>query len=115
MAQNIGPEIKELKGLDLQELRSKWKELFDQNPPAFRSPDIFRRMLADRIQERAFGGLNPDSKARLKKLAKALGRNRDLILPGLTLKTGSALTREWKGTIHNVRVLQDGFVCMANY
>ncbi len=76
MAQNIESEIKELGGLDLGGLRSKWKELFDQNPPEFRSPDIFRRMLAARIQERAFGGLSPDAKAKLKKLAKSFGRNR---------------------------------------
>ncbi len=109
MAQNIGSEITELKGLDLEGLRSRWNELFDQNPPAFRSPDIFRRMLAARIQERAFGGLSPDAKARLKKLAKAFERNRGSFPSSLTLKAGSVLTREWGGAIHKVRVLRDGF------
>ncbi len=109
MAQNIGSEIEELGGLDLQELRSKWKELFDQNPPAFRSPDIFRRMLAARIQERAFGGLSPDAKAKLKKLAKSFGRDRGPFPLSLTLKAGSVLAREWGGAIHKVRVLRDGF------
>ncbi len=109
MAQNIGSEIKKLKGLDLEGLRSKWKELFDQNPPAFRSPDIFRRMLAARIQECAFGGLSPDSKAKLKKLAKSFGRNRGTFPLSLTLKAGSVLAREWGGAIHKVRVLRDGF------
>ena len=109
MAQNIGPEITELEDLDLEGLRSKWKELFDQNSPAFRSPDIFRRMLAARIQERAFGGLTPDAKARLKKLAKAFGRNRGPFPLSLTLKAGSVLAREWGGAIHKVRVLRDRF------
>jgi hypothetical protein len=109
MAQNIGSEIKELGSLDLEGLRSRWKELFDQNPPAFRSPDIFRRMLAARIQERAFGGLAPDLKTRLRKLAKAFERNRGPFPSSLTLKTGSVLAREWKGAIHKVRVLRNGF------
>ncbi len=109
MAQNIGSEIEELGGLDLQELRSKWKELFDQNPPAFRSPDIFRHMLAAQIQERAFGGLSPDAKAKLKKLAKSFGRDRGPFPLSLTLKAGSVLAREWGGAIHKVRVLRDGF------
>ena len=109
MAQNIGSEITDIKCLDLEGLRSKWKELFDQNPPAFRSPDIFRRMLAARIQERAFGGLTPDAKTRLKKLAKAFERNRGPFPLSLTLKAGSVLAREWGGAIHKVRVLRDGF------
>jgi hypothetical protein len=109
MAQNISPEITELEDLDLEGLRSKWKENFDQNPPAFRSPNIFRRMLAARIQERAFGGLSPDVKTKLKKLAKAFGRNRGPFPLSLTLKAGSVLAREWGGTLHKVRVLRDGF------
>jgi hypothetical protein len=74
MEENIEAEINELHGLDLGRLRSKWKDLFGQTPPAFRSPDTFRRILAFRIQERAFGGLTPDTKARLRKLAKAFDR-----------------------------------------
>ena len=109
MAQNTGSEIEELRGLALDKLRSTWNELFDQNPPGIRSSDIFRRMLAARIQERAFGGLSPDTKEWLNKLAKSLMGNRASLPPSLTLKPGSVLTRKWKGVTHQVRVLPDGF------
>jgi hypothetical protein len=66
-------------------------------------------MLAARIQERAFGGLSLDAKTRLKKLAKAFGRNRGPYPSSLTLKAGSILTREWGGAIHKIQVLRDGF------
>ena len=66
-------------------------------------------MLAARIQECTFGGLPPDEKAKLKKLAKSFERDRGPFPLSLTLKAGSVLAREWGGAIHKVRVLRDGF------
>ena len=110
MAENIEAEINELHGHDLDGLRSKWQDLFGQSHPACRSPDTFRRLIAARIQERAFGGLTPDTKSKLRKLAKAFDRNGGNHLPlNLILKPGTVLARDWGGVIHKVQVLRDGF------
>lgn len=110
MTLDIEPEIRDLEGLNLGRLRTKWKSLFDRDPPPCRSTDILRRLLATRIQEQAFGGLLPDTQSKIKKLSRAISRNGRHLLPStLTLKPGIVLTREWQGVIHKVHVLKEGF------
>ena len=63
-------------------------------------------MIAFRIQEEAFGGLDKDSTKLLDRLArgdKPGERNR-------RLKPGTILVREYKGERHTVTVVPDGFL-----
>ena len=103
-------EITRLEDLGLRELREHWLYRFGENPPACKSTGIVRRLLASRLQEQAFGGLPPETRQKLKKLAQAFERNPDHALtPRHDLKPGTVLTREWQGTLHQVRVLENGF------
>jgi hypothetical protein len=60
-------------------------------------------MIAARLQERAFGGLDRDSLRFLQSLAR---QERP---PGRRLKIGTVLLREYQGRRHTVTTVRDGF------
>lgn len=94
-------EVRALRALDLRELRLKWKERYGC-PPTFRSTELLRRVLAWRIQEEAFGGLDSETK-------RLLRRSSERVSARQTLTQGTVLRREWKGVVHEVTVTADGF------
>ncbi|MEK6710372.1 MAG: DUF2924 domain-containing protein [Nitrospinota bacterium] len=99
-----------LQNLTLEKLRQEWRNAFETDPPACRSREVVRQLLAWRIQEKALGGLSPESRRRLKQLAGAFGRNPDHKLAASPLpKPGTVLVREWKGVLHRVQILREGF------
>jgi len=54
----IEAEIDQIRSLDLDALRSRWRATFrSSSPPAF-SKDLVARFLCWHIQEQAFGGLD---------------------------------------------------------
>ena len=93
------------------DLKQQWRELFGKEPPAF-SRTYLQSRLAYRIQELAYGGLRPETVARLEALGEKLdGGN-------ITLRriraddrpiAGTRLVREYQGVEHVVTVLPDGF------
>ena len=96
-------------GADLEELRRKWQRLYCSEPPRL-SRDLLIRGIGYRLQEIQHGGLGKSTRRKLKTLAKmfqATGRvSPD---PGLSLKPGARLVREWHGRTHTVTVTEDGF------
>ena len=89
------------------DLKQQWRELFGKEPPAF-SRTYLQSRLAYRIQELAYGGLKPETVARLEALGEKLdGGN-------ITLRriraddrpiAGTRLVREYQGVEHVVTVL----------
>jgi hypothetical protein len=103
-------DLDDVEDARLSELRVIWKEKLGYEPPPLRSREIFRRMLAYRLQAAALGDLSAAAK---RKLAAMETRR---AMPGQTprpttirLSPGTLLIREWKGVRHEVRVLADGF------
>ena len=92
-------------------LKQQWRELFGKEPPAFNRPYLQSR-LAYRIQELAYGGVRPETRARLESLGEQLdGGNvvlRRIRADGRPL-AGTKLLREYAGIEHTVTVLTDGF------
>jgi len=110
MDQDLDERLARLKNLPLEKLRAEWRSLLGTAPPACRSREVLRQLLAWRIQEKTLGGLSPASRRRLRQLASAFGRNPDHAVPASPLpKPGTILVREWKGVLHRVHVLQEGF------
>ena len=102
-------EIAGLVDLSTQELRHAWQTLHHTEPPLGLSRDLMIRGLADKLQERAHGGPSRALQRRLQILAGefengALSRD-----PGIVLKTGATLVRQWRGHTHTVLVREDGF------
>ena len=96
-------EIAHLRSLALDPLRRHWRVIFGRTPPAALSKDLLGRMIAYRLQERAFGGLDRESLRFLDGLARHGGS------PRRRLKPGTVLVRDYQGQRHTVTVVCDGF------
>jgi hypothetical protein len=99
----IEAEIAHLRSLAVDALRRRWRVVFGRMPPAALSKDLLGRMIAWRLQERAFGGLDRESLRFLEGLARHDGS------PRRHLKPGTALVRDYQGQRHTVTVAPDGF------
>jgi hypothetical protein len=93
------------------DLKQQWRELFGKEPPAFNRTYLQSR-LAYRIQERAYGGLKPQTVARLEALGEKLDGG-NIVLRRIRADdrpiAGTRLVREYQGLEHVVTVQQDGF------
>ena len=93
----------------LDELRCEWRRLYRSEPPRI-SRDLLIRGVGYRLQEIQHGGLGKSTRRKLKTLAKMFRtEGRVAPDPGLSLKPGARLVREWHGRTHTVTVTEDGF------
>jgi hypothetical protein len=108
MTDSIAAQVAALPKTPTPELKQMWRELFDKEPPGFSRSYMISR-LAYRIQELAYGGLKPTTRAKLDALADGLdpkvARKRVVDQPVV----GTQLIRGWRGVEHKVTVLADGF------
>jgi hypothetical protein len=103
-------ELDRLPKMPIADLRNRYRELFRTQPPSAFGPDLLRRSIAHRIQERAYGGLPKTAQRLLDQLVKAAAAkpNGRLELPR-RIKPGSELVRTWNGRTYRVMVMADGF------
>jgi hypothetical protein len=108
MTESVAARVTALPKTPTPELKRMWRDLYDKEPPGFSRSYLISR-LAYRIQELAFGGLKPATRAKLDVLADALNPKaaRKRIVNGPVV--GTQLIREWRGIEHKVTVLADGF------
>jgi Protein of unknown function (DUF2924) len=111
MTDTVLAQLTALKTAPVVELKQKWRNLFDHEPPPYNRRFLEHR-LAYRIQELAYGGLTKETLERLDALAdelngKAPPRRRSALchMP----IAGTRLIREFKGIEHCVTVRHDGF------
>jgi Protein of unknown function (DUF2924) len=96
----IEAEVDHVRSLGIDALRKRWRSMFGATPPKGLTKDIIARMIAYRIQEEAFGGLDRETVKLLDRLArgeKPKELNRQLV-------------REYNGERHTVAVAPDGFL-----
>lgn len=103
-------KITALQKMPMADLKMEWQALYHTQPP----PSIHRVLLIQAIsfqyQERLFGGLNAMMKRKLKGLTQQLeDNNQQAFDPGISLKPGARLIREWHGHSYSVTVLETGF------
>lgn len=109
----IETEIDELGRLDTDSLRIRWKWEFGRACPPHLSKPLLVRLLAYRLQVRAFGDLSKEFKRLLEGLASDAdgGKPKVIPLPGHgKLMKGTVLVREHEGHLHHVMVAGKGFV-----
>jgi hypothetical protein len=95
---------------DIGELRQQWRGLYKTQAPPNLSRELLVRAVAHRMQELALGGLRPEPRRQLLRIAqqfKETGEARIRARP--ELKPGTRLMREWQGRTYDVLVLDDGF------
>jgi Protein of unknown function (DUF2924) len=106
---SVEAEIARVHSLRGYALRRRWQAVFGRSLPQHLTADLLRRMIANRIQEEAFGTLD---RATLK-LLDGLAR-RDRSRPAeRNLKIGTVLVRDYQGRRHTVTVEPEGYVWEA--
>src|SRR5438876_5505031 len=78
----IEAEIARIRSLALDALRRRWRVIFGRTPRAALSKDLLGRMIACRLQEQIFGGLDRESLRFLDGLACHGGSPRRQLKPG---------------------------------
>ncbi|HEY2538561.1 MAG TPA: DUF2924 domain-containing protein [Stellaceae bacterium] len=102
-------EIAGLVNRSTQDLRRAWRTLHHTEPPSGLSRDLIIRGLADKLQQHAHGDPSRALQRRLQTLAGAFEKGALSFDPGVMLKTGTTLVRQWRGHTHTVLVHEDGF------
>lgn len=98
----INAEVRALERLDLEGLRTAWRDRYGPTAPKLRSRELLGLMLAWRIQSDAFGGLDVATRRKLK-AKTAPSRSTIDVAPG------TVLIREWKGVPETVRRTEAGY------
>ncbi len=118
----VRDDIRPLASMTVSELRARYAEVFGE-PSRSRNKPYLVKKIAWKLQERAEGGLSPRARARAAELApKALERLHDGIerraaaaSPSRAIRdprrppVGAVLRREYRGAVHEVRVVESGF------
>ena len=103
----VEAEIELIRSLDIHELRTRWRKEFKATPPKGLTKDLLGRMLAYRLQEQVYGGLD---RATLKLLESYVRGSSTVAERERRLRPGTVLVREYQGERHTVTVVRDGFV-----
>jgi DUF2924 family protein len=104
----LSEELAGLPALDPERLKERWRTLYGTEPPPRISEDLLRRAIAYRLQERALRGLKPSTRRLLQRIAEDARSRPSSAAPTRKLSAGAVLIREWRGTSHQVTVLEDG-------
>jgi hypothetical protein len=107
---SVEEELARLPDLSPEELKARWLELKGVPLPKFMRRGLMTRAIAFAIQEAAFGGVDAATRKRLDELASQIVPAGGKAPPRPNrVKPGTRLVREWKGRVHDVMVLEDGF------
>jgi len=110
-SEQISAQIAALASLGAKELKIRWRDLYDTEPPPRISRELLTRAIAYRQQEQVFGGLEQSTRRLLERAAEdrsACGRKQ--VAPARKVSPGTLLIREWQGAAHQVTVLDEGVV-----
>lgn len=110
---NVLKQLVELESLTTPELKTRWGELFDSEPPGGSRAYLVKR-LCHRVQELAYGGVSDATRAHLRKHLEDVGLAGEGTERARRAKngqpiTGTRFTREWHGERHEVTVVDGGF------
>jgi hypothetical protein len=115
---DIRAKIAELRTFSRKQLLQKWRELFGGT----RAPSLRRELmipfLAYKIQEIAYGGLKPSTRAELRRIGRALETGSGSLTSVMRPRTkpGTRMVRHWRGKPHEVVITESGFeYCGRSY
>ena len=102
----IANDLAALAPMPLAQLQERWVEVEGSTSSALPAP-LVRRLLAQRLQERKFGGLSATIVRELERAAR--GEPAPSERQAIPLTPGARLVREWNGQTIAVEVRSDGF------
>lgn len=107
---DVADDIRRLDELDLYEVRRRWTELYGRPPPRSLRRAFLIKACAYQIKVKAFGGLRPETRRRLREIAEAVRNGTvDRVLAAPLAKPGTQIVRSWREEVHVVTVLENGF------
>ena len=111
MTINVAAEIERLPTLSRQQLLDLWLKQYGRAAPSGVRKSLLVPFLAYRLQENAYGGLKPSTRAELRRIARANEKGSDTTGPSLRsrIKPGTRVVRQWKGRPIEVSVTESGF------
>jgi len=102
----IERELAGLDALDRSVLLQRWRSAFGREAPPHLSRPILEKAIAYEIQVKAYGGLS----ARTIRVLKAAAKRKAVPASRRSPGRGTRLVREWNGILHEVDVVDDGYV-----
>ena len=99
----------DLEAMTPPQLRAEWRDCWRKPAPAI-GPDLLRRGIAWKQQSRLLGDLPPHVRREIDLVLSRLSAGKAAVADErITLKPGTRLVREWRGTMHKVVVLESGY------
>jgi hypothetical protein len=106
IGEDVERELAALAEMDRTALLERWRMAFGRDAPPRLSRALMQKAIAYNVQVKAFGELPSRTRRSLRAAAKADVRSSLSKLPS----RGTRLVREWHGTLHEVEVLEDGYL-----
>jgi hypothetical protein len=105
MGDSVNKRLSSLSGMNKEDLSKLWREMFETTPSSHLRRPLMVQILAYRIQEEAFGGLNSASRRQLLQMAQTLkARPKAQLCERPGIKPGTRLIRQWDNRVHVVTV-----------
>jgi len=105
----IDVEIVRLRNLDVEQLQSRWQNVFGRRPHPNLPRHLLFRVLAYRLQADHLGDLDGESQRLLDRSVSPEDAGQRAVRLTADLRAGTVLAREWNGQMQRVAVLADGF------
>lgn len=103
-------EAEHIEQLSAAEARAHYKEKYGRDPAPGLTPKLVRSILAYRLQEEAYGGLDPKLRRKLEDYGRRLMKDPKAKWEvKQRLPVGTLLKREWGGETHEVAVEEEGY------
>jgi hypothetical protein len=103
-------KLAELESMPAPGLRRLWQELIGNSVASGLRRELLIPILAYKLQEKAYGGLKPNTRTQLRRLAALLAADKSAPLTRESrFKPGTRLIREWRGETHEVTIHASGY------
>jgi hypothetical protein len=107
----LAADLLSLSALDTKALRQRWADVFKIEPATRISRDVLIRAIAWALQAETHGGLSKAAQRQLLRHADEFRSSGSIsVSSGSDFKPGTKLIREWQGRVHEVVILDDGYV-----
>jgi hypothetical protein len=92
------------------QLRGEWLQLFGSVAPGV-GHKLLALAIANRVQAKAKGGLPAKLSREIDTMVRQLGKGEEIkTSASVTLRPGTQLIREWRGTTHRVMILDEAYL-----
>jgi hypothetical protein len=102
-------KLADLDGMTPAQLRSEWRECWRKPAPEI-GPDLLRRGIAWKRQSRIHGDIPLHARREIEAVLSRLSAGKSAVdEERISLRPGTRIVREWRGTMHQVVVLEGGY------